>query len=386
MNSRIITGIDLGTHTVRVLITEHNGTSRPKILGAGVTESRGLNKGYVNNIRETAQSVRTALNAAEDQAGLRVNEVYVAIGGIGLEGIQLKGEATASRSDSIFTDNELDRCATYALGKLPEAGNKVVLHSFPIAYYIDGKFAPVTTPVGMKGLKLEVLYLYITVLKQHHDAIRDVMHEAGVDVERFLPAPIATGAVALSRKQVTSGAVLADIGAETLSVCAFENQVPISLEIFDIGSGVLTGDLAKGLHVSMEEAEDIKLGAPHRFPVKKIGEIYQKNLTEIFTLVGNHIKAIDRDNRLPGGIVITGGGSRIGDIACFASEVVDLYATTDTPLTSGQKCMFPDTSFLTAYGLCVLAVQDDYEIDTREAPFMAKMKKAIKNLLHQLLP
>lgn len=386
MNSRIITGIDLGTHSVRVLISEYNNTNRPKILGAGVAESRGLNKGYVINIRETAQSVRAALNAAEDQAGLRINDVYVAIGGIGLEGIQLKGEATASRSDGIFTENELDRCAAYARNRLPEAENKEILYSYPIAYYIDGKYAPVTSPIGMKGLKLEVLYLYITILKQHHDAVRDVMHQAGVDVERFLPSPIATGYVALSRKQIASGAILADIGSETLSVAAFENQVPISLEVFDIGSGSLTGDIARNLHVSIEEAEDIKLGAPHRFPIKKIGEIYQKNLSDIFTLVANHIKKIDRDDRLPGGIVITGGGSRIEDIAGFASDSVDLYATTDTPLTTGQKSIFNDTSFLTAYGTCVLAIQDDYEIDSSNSTFLSKIKKSALNVLHQLLP
>lgn len=393
MNSRIITGIDLGTHSVRVLITEHTGTLKPRILGAGVAESRGLSKGYIINIRETAQSVRNALNAAEDQAGLRINEVYVGVGGIGLEGIQLKGEATASRSDGIFTENELDRCDLYAKNKLPESENKVVLMSYPIAYYIDGKYAPVTSPVGMKGLKLEVLYNYITILKQHHDAIRDVMHEAGVDVERFFPSPVATGFVALSRRQLASGSILADIGSETLSVCAFENQVPISLEVFDIGSGSLTGDIARNLHVSIEEAEDIKLGAPHKFPIKKIGEIYQKNLNDIFTLVGSHIRKIERDNRLPGGIVITGGGSRIQDIAGFASDIVDLYATTDTPLTSGQKSIFNDTSFLTAYGLCVLAVLDDYESDSHHGggigssgDMMGKIKKQVKNILHQLLP
>lgn len=390
MNSRIITGIDLGTHSVRVLITEHNGTLRPKILGAGVAESRGLSKGYIINIRETAQSVRAALNAAEDQAGLRINEVYVGVGGIGLEGIQLKGEATASRSDGIFTENELDRCDQYAKNKLPESENKVVLMSYPIAYYIDGKYAPVTSPVGMKGLKLEVLYHYITILKQHHDAIRDVMHEAGVDVEEFFPSPVATGFVALSRKQLASGSILADIGSETLSVCAFENQVPISLEVFDIGSGSLTGDLARSLHVSMEEAEDIKLGALHKFPIQKIGEVYQKNLSDIFALVSSHIKKIERDNRLPGGIVITGGGSRIEDIAGFASDIVDLYATTETPLTTGQKSIFSDTSFLTAYGLCVLAVLDEYDGDGRHSAnngqVMDKVKKHVKNILHQLLP
>ncbi len=386
MAQRIITGIDLGSHTIRVLITEYNNTTRPRILGAGVAESRGLQKGYVSNIRETASAVRAALNAAEEQAGLRITEAYVAIGGIGLEGIQLKGEATASRSDGIFTDNELDRCMSYAQNRLPEAENKVILHNFPISYAIDGKPAPVTTPVGMKGLKLEVQYLFVTVLKQHHDAIREVMHEAGVEIANVYPAPIATGLVALSRKQMMSGAALADIGAETLSVIIFENQVPISLEVFDTGSVALTGDIARGLHVSIEEAEEIKLGAPHRFPTKKISEIYSKNLSDVFALVTTHIKHMDRDNRLPGGIVLTGGYSRIEDIAEFASGAVDLYATTDTPLTTGQKSIFNDTSFLTAYGLCLLAIQDDYETAERDIPFTARMKKTVAGLLHQLLP
>ncbi len=386
MNSRIITGIDLGTQSTRVLITEYSGSSRPKILGAGVVESRGITKGYVTNIREAATTIRSALNAAEEQAGIRVNEVYVAIGGLGLDGIQLKGEATASRSDSIFTDNEIDRCNNYAQNRLPDAENKVVLHNFPIAYFIDGKFVPITSPIGLKGLKLEVQYLYITILKQHHDAVRVAMHEAGVDVINFYPAPIATGSVALSRKQLTSGAVLVDIGAETTSLITFENQIPISLQIFDIGSNALTGDLARGLHVSIEEAEEIKLGAPHRHSNKKIVEIYHKHIDTLFSLVASHIKLIDRDGRLPGGLVVVGGGSQIPHIDQLASPIVDIYTTTDTPLTTGQKSIFEDTSFLTVYGLCMLAIQDDYEQGIGNESPMKKIQTSFKNLLHQLLP
>src|SRR3989344_6760461 len=88
-NKRIITGIDIGTHTVRVVITEYApGSGLPRIIGMGKAESRGLRHGYIINISDAVKSVRTAVMEAEQVAGVKVREAYVSVGGVGLEGVQ----------------------------------------------------------------------------------------------------------------------------------------------------------------------------------------------------------------------------------------------------------------------------------------------------------
>lgn len=386
MTPRIVTGIDLGTHSVRAIITQFDSEGRPSIAGRGLAESRGITKGYITNVHEAAQAVRSAVRQAEAEAGTRIAEAYIGIGGIGLEGVQVKGEATASRADGIFTENEVDRCETYARDRIPEGDNKVVVYYNVVSYTIDDKPTPVSNPVGMKGLKLGITFFYATVLKQHYVAIGEVMKLAGIDPLNYYPTPLATSVVALGKKQMAGGALLADIGAETLSVIVFENGKPLSMEVYDTGSSALTSELAQTLHISLDEADEIKLGNPHRHPTKKVQDAYIKNLREVFAFIKAHIKKIDRDRRLPGGILITGGGARIDSIADFATEEVDIYATTEIPQLGTSKLPVSDPALMTAYGITLLGFADDGHSSTLGIAPLKRIWEVVRGWIQQLTP
>jgi cell division protein FtsA len=99
MNKRIITGIDIGTHTVRVVITEYTqGGGLPHIIGIGKSESRGLRHGYIININDAVKSVRTAVEEAEQNSGVRIREAFLSVGGVGLEGAQKNCEKSLIKS------------------------------------------------------------------------------------------------------------------------------------------------------------------------------------------------------------------------------------------------------------------------------------------------
>jgi cell division protein FtsA len=386
MTPRIVTGIDLGTHSVRALITQFDADGRPNIIGKGIAESRGITKGYITSVADAAAAVRAAVRQAEAQAGTRIAEAYIGIGGIGLEGVQVRGEATASRADGIFTENEIDRCESYARDRIPEVENKVVIYYNVVSYTIDEKPTPVTDPVGMKGLKLGVTFFFATVLKQHYLAIGEVMKLAGIDPLNFYPTPLATSIVALGKKQMAGGALLADIGAETLSTIIFEGGKPLSMEVFDIGSSNLTSELAQTLHISLDEADEIKLGNPHRHPTKKVQDAYIKNLRDIFSLIKSHVKKFDRDRRLPGGILITGGGSHIDSIAEFATDEVDIYATTDIPSLGTAKLPVTDPVFISAYGITLLSFADEGRTSHIGVSSLKHAFETLKGWIAQLTP
>jgi cell division protein FtsA len=281
MPRSIVTGIDIGTYNVKVVIahgTERNEKGTPKILGVGMAESRGMRHGYIVNLQDVAESVRNAIAEAENRANVKVKKAFVSIGGIGLGSITSSSSTIISRADFEITALDVKKVMEQCEKDIPPASilNKKIIHSIPLQYKIDGK-ATLGKPEGMKGSKFEVKMLYVTSLEHHLNDIIQAVEEAGVSVEDVMAAPIAASLITLSKSQKMAGCVLANIGAETVSIAVFENNAPASLEVFPIGSTDITNDIALGLKVPLEEAEQIKIGAitGSSFPRRKLEEIVQ---------------------------------------------------------------------------------------------------------------
>jgi cell division protein FtsA len=267
--------------------------------------------------------------------------------------------------------------------------NKKIIHSIPLQYKVDGR-ATLGKPEGMKGSKFEIKMLYITCLEHHINDLMQAVEDAGVSVEDVMASPIAASLITLSKSQKIAGCVLANIGAETVSIAVFENNAPASLEVFDIGSTDITNDIALGLKVPLEEAEQIKIGAItcSSYPRKKLEEIISARLSDIFELIETHLKKIGRNGLLPAGIVITGGASGLSGIKESAESSLRLPSRIGT-FTFGpeEKHSFRDATWAVAYGLCVLGsrTDEDASIDTSNL-FLMKIWKAIVSWVKQLLP
>lgn len=401
MARSIITGIDIGTYNVKVVIA--NGSQRnefrgkdggiglPKIIGMGMAESRGLRHGYVVNLPDVTTSVRHALAEAEKKAGVKVKKAFVAIGGIGLGSIISTSSIIISRADLEITALDIKKITEQCEKDIPTSAilNKKIINSVPLFYKIDGK-ATLGKPEGMKGSKLEVKMLYITCLEHHLNDIIQAVEEAGVGVEDVVAAPIAASLITLSKSQKIAGCVLTNIGAETVSIAVFENNVPVSLEIFPIGSTDITNDIALGLKVPLEEAEQIKIGAitGSSYPRKKLEEIISARLSDIFELIEAHLKKIGRNGLLPAGIIITGGGSGLSTIEDMAKVALRLPSRIGfVNLGREEKHSFRDSTWAVSYGLCILGTHTDEDapIDMSSL-FFVKMWKAGISWVKQFLP
>lgn len=392
MNKRIITGIDIGTHTVRVVITEYTqGGGLPHIIGIGKSESRGLRHGYIININDAVKSVRTAVEEAEQNSGVRIREAFLSVGGVGLEGAQTTGAAIISRADSEITEGDVERAHRACEQNLTNAANKRILHTIPISYAIDGK--PVYgRPGGMKGLKLEARCLIVTCLDQHLNDLIRAVEEAGVEVIDACAAPVAASFVALTKAQRMAGCVLANIGAETVSIVVYEDNIPISLEVFPIGSTNITNDIALGLKIPLEEAEVVKMGkSGHQIPRKKLNDIVLARLEDMFELVIAHLKKIGKHELLPAGIILTGGGSGIETIEDFARAAMKLPSkipsvALDFTEDPKSKKQIKDTSWFVAYGLAIWGATNDRPSLSDGSGIWRRVKDSLKNVVKQLMP
>lgn len=389
MNSRIIAGIDVGTYEVRVAIALHEKKGElPKIIGTGKTESKGLRHGYIVNNPDVSRSVKIAISQAEKSAGVSIKKAFVSIGGIGLSGITSQGSTVVSKGDQEITEADIEQAMLSAEESIPQAliQNRKIIYSIPIIWKLDGK--PVLGRVlGLKGVKLEVKALFITCIESHLEDLVNAIEDTGVEVIDVVASPIAASFVNLTKSQKIAGCVLANIGAETVSIVVFENNIPISIEVFSIGGTDITHDIALGLKVSLEEAESIKLGSITQtsYSKKKLEEIIYARLSDIFELINSHLQKISKNGQLPAGIILSGGSSSIGMIAEIARDYLNLPSRIATLNIGENKVQIKDSTWSVAYGLCVIgSIPEEEErigLKTKSSEVFGKIIKFFKQFL-----
>ncbi|MFH1455162.1 MAG: cell division protein FtsA [bacterium] len=362
MSQKISVGIDIGTYQIKVVVSEsvlsEDGTCIPRIIATGEAESKGLRHGYIINIADVTRCIKLAVSQAEKTTKIKIRKSYISIGGIGLSSIVGKGSVMITKADLEITDLDVKNVLAEAENSLPASSlmNKQIIQTIPQAFKIDGQML-MGRPGGMHGSKLETKVLFIICLKQHLNDIIEAVENADIEVLDVIASPIAASLVSLTKSQKIAGCILVNIGSETVSLAVFENNKPISLEVFPIGSTDITNDIALGFRIPIHEAENIKLGitGEMQYPKKKLDEIIMARLSDIFDLIEAHLKKIGRSGLLPAGIILTGGGSGIDTIEDIARVSLKLPSKVSSInfLSNIKNSQLQDSYWSVADGLSV---------------------------------
>ncbi len=384
-------GIDVGTNYTKVVVVKYDKEKKENtIIASGSSETRGMRQGYVINTDQVADSIKKAVKQAENILGSKIHRAYISIGGISLSSTICSGSVMTTKADQEITPLDVDKVLSNSEDNL-DSTNKRIIHSIPINYKLDGKEIYVK-PEGLKGAKLEVKTLFITCLKQNLEDLITAFGLARIGIEEIVASPLVTGNLLLNNKQKVAGCIMVDIGAETLSTIVFENNLPMSLHVHPIGSLDITKDIALGLKISLEEAETIKMGnvIGGDYSKKKVDEIIEARLDDMFELVDNNLKRIKRNELLPAGIVLTGGGSGVNEIENIAKSQLKLPAKVGaSDFSLINKFKVRDNSWYTALSLALYASDENFydaslKNNIREA--RSFFKNVISRFFSQLLP
>ena len=387
MIRNISVGIDIGSAKTKVVVGEFlKGEKNPKIIGLGESETKGIRHGCVMNANDVVYSLKIATAMAEKSSAIKIKRAFVSISGTSLRSEISSGSAIVSKANSEVTNLDVKKALEDSENNL-NLNNKKVIHCFPISFKLDGKDI-LGKVEGMSGNKLEVRTLFVTYSSQHLDELLGVISEAGIETIDVIAAPIAGSHIALSEKQKIVGCGLVNIGSENVSVAVFENETLISLQTFSLGSSNITNDIALGFKIPLEEAEGLKLGnVSDKYSKKKLDEIVEARLSDIFESIENHLKKIKRSELLPAGIVFVGGGANVYRLEELSKSFLKLPSQIGgTEIFYNQKTKLRDPSYFVALGLIVSNKDDNKYVEGSFSGILKNLKSSIKSMTKQLMP
>ena len=394
MAQKIACGIDVGTYEVKIVISERSGGSLgnpPRIIGTGKARSSGLRHGYIINVPDIVKSIKQAASDAEKMAGVKIDQAYLSLGGISLDSLYSIGQVTISRADNEVTELDIARAQKNAEDSLPQSFtmNQKIIHRIPISHKINGQDV-LGNPEGMKGMRLDTKMLFVSCLEGHLNDLIGAVEEAGIEVSDIMASPIAASLPILSKTQKIAGCVLANIGAETVSLVVYENDIPISVKVLPIGSTDITNDIALGLQIDIEEAEKLKLTEETGTKVskKKLNDIIEARLTDIFELIDNHLKKIGKSELLPAGIIITGGGSGLSTIEDVAKALLKIPSrrASINPRQTPSRVGVKDATWAVAYGMTIFALEPGDVLSERGIEVLKKTRTHALSWIKRFLP
>jgi cell division protein FtsA len=333
------------------------------------------------------ESLATAIAAFEKKSKRKINRTSVSIGGIGLSSQYVKTSIELKRSDSEITTRDLQEISNRAellfSDKYP---NKKILHVIPISYKVDDRDV-LGSPIGMYGTDVEAKIIIITVPEHHYDALITIIEAQDIEIEDISAAPLADASSCLSYEQKKQGSVLVNIGSETTQVSTFEHGKLSSLKVFGIGSNDISNDLALGLTIPIDEAQDIKHGKKSKdFSEKQIKEIIEARVIDIIEIVEKHLRSIKKSRLLPAGVIWTGNGSQILGLNALAKSMLRIPSSEvqlNQKSKDGKRTLSVSPKFSTALGMCMIG--DDSPTDSKRFS-LAGFNKKVKYWFSQLKP
>lgn len=375
MKDSYFTGLDIGSQNVKIVVAQDAGERGLHIVGSAQFASKGVSKGSVVSIDDAVSSISQALEHAERMTGQPITRAAVAISGTHIITQESRGVVAVSRADGEVKEDDVERVidAAQAVATPP---NYDILHVIPLHFSVDSQ-AHIKDPVGMSGVRLEVVAQIILGLSGEIKNVTKTVFRTGLEIDDLVLGVLAAGECTLTSRQKELGVALVNIGSSTTSVAVFEEGDMLLAEIIPIGSGHITSDLAIGLRTSIEAAEAVKLDVG-RVSDSSIGkkeeinladyadeetdmaslievqEIIEARLEEIFDYVNQRLSKVGRAGRLPSGIVFTGGGAKLPGIVEFAKDHFKLPASLGHPTTIEHALDESQSmEFTTACGLAV---------------------------------
>ena len=376
---QLIAGLDLGSVKTCALACRPNSEGRLEVAGLGVAESKGWRKGMIVNLDLASLAVKKALEGAEAGAGASIDSAFVGVAGGHIKGVNSRGAISLGKSGSGTREvarEDMRRVMETAQG-ITLLEDRQLLQVLPQKFVLDGQDG-IRDPVGMVGGRLEVDVHLVTASASASQNVVTAVNHAGVEVVDTVFEPLASGEACLSADDRELGVALVDIGGGTTDLILYHAGVVRHSAVIPVGGEHFTNDIAVGLRTPIPEAEKMKKAWGERDPSKPadsmvevpsvgerpsrvvsyamLSEIIEPRAAELLELIRAEIARSDCEKQLGAGVVLTGGGAKLGGFPAMAEAAFGMPVRVAIP--AGIEAMgeiLPDPAFATVVGLAIHA-------------------------------
>ncbi len=420
MQRGVIAVLDVGTSKIACLVLRFDGPetfkgadgvgslagqSSFRVIGAATTRSRGVKFGEVDAMQETERAIRTAVQAAQKMANVRVDHVIACVSGgrpksYGLDGA-VKIDASA------VTDSDIGR--VMASCDVPDYGaDRDVLHAHPVNFTLDHR-SGLADPRGQIGNQLTTDMHMLTVDNVALQNLFFCIKRCDLELAGLASSAYVSGVSSLVEDEQELGAACIDMGGGSTGISVFMRKHMIYTDSVRMGGDHVTGDISMGLQIPMATAERIKTfyggvmatGMDDREMIEIGGEtgdyehdrrtvsraeligIMRPRVEEILEEARARLDAAGFEHLPSQQIVLTGGASQIPGLDGLASRILGQQVRLGRPMrVQGLPQAAIGPAFSSAVGLTLFAAhpQDewwDFAIPA-ESQHGGSLKRAVK--------
>jgi cell division protein FtsA len=368
----LLTAIDVGSAKTCVLVAEITDSGL-RYRGHGIAQSRGSRKGIIVDLDKAVASIQKAVEQAEDVSSVPIERALLGVAGSHVRGVNSHGGLSfGTRAREIARDeirSAVDKARAIAL-----PADREVLHLLPQEFILDDQTG-VHDPLGMMALRLEVRVHMVTAASSATQNVITAVNRAGVHVDDTVFEPLACGDSVLRQDERELGVCLVEMGAGSTSLIVFQEGAVIHTAVVPIGGDHFTSDLSVGLCTPLTEAEKIKRtygnvtvtlipqanevevpsvgDRPSRLVSQRmVGEILEPRARELFEMVRDNLRHNGMLEVCIGGVVLSGGGSRLAGIPDVAESVLrwPVRLSWPTPLAK-MPSLLAEPEYATVLGM-----------------------------------
>jgi cell division protein FtsA len=373
------TAIDIGTSKIAVVIAQQDSKQKEtKILGHATVLSRGVKKGIVVDIEQVTQCLEEALGSAEKMAGVAATEVLVSIGGPHISSLNSHGIVAVIDPKNEIVQDDVDRVIEAAKA-VSQPVNRQILYVSPKQFTVDGQ-NEIHSPLGMSGVRLEVDCHIITASATNIRNIDRITESVDVQSQGYIFAGDASAQTVMTSSEKDLGVAVIDIGAGKTDLAVYLEGALHHAASIPVGAKHITNDIAVGLRLPLEVAEEMKLylsdnveqadqkgaltlpdisaylahGEASDFTAKNVYEsIIVARVEEIVQFVQTELEKAGYLKSLPAGLICTGGGARTIGLMQICRAVLPMPVRIGTPTSTlvGLSQGLHDPKYATVLGL-----------------------------------
>ena len=392
INGNYIAALDIGTSKVVCLIGSISDSHSIEIVAMGSYPSSGLKKGVVVNIDATTDAIQKSIEQAKNSFEGKIKNVFVGIAGNHIKSLNSHG--IVGIKDKEVTQLDIEKVIDAAQAVAIPSDQRV-LHVLPQEFVIDDQDA-IREPPGMSGVRLESHVHLVTCANNAIQNIEKCVKRCGIGIDGFVLEQLASSYSILSNDEKELGVCIVDIGGGTTDIAIFNNGSICFTGVIPIAGDQVTSDIAVALRTPTPQAEELKQkfgcavseftkeadsievagvgGRPPRELSRKVlSEIIEPRYVELFELVLAEIQRNGFENKIPAGIVLTGGTSRMEGVAELAESIFKTTVRIGIPNNfKGMETILKNPIYATSLGLLNYGfdkIMQGYAIDQSKSFF-----------------